>query len=63
MRRNLRRVHLGVIASNTAAIASYVKVGFVEEGRQREHGWIRGRYEDEVVMGLLRADWAVARDQ
>jgi RimJ/RimL family protein N-acetyltransferase len=57
VRRNLRRVHLGVIASNTAAIACYAKVGFVEEGRQREHCWVRGHYEDEVLMGLLRSEW------
>jgi RimJ/RimL family protein N-acetyltransferase len=55
-RRNLRRLYLRALASNAAAIASYRKVGFVEEGRQREHCWVRGRYEDEVVMGLLRSD-------
>ena len=56
-RRNLRRLHLRVTASNAGAIASYRKVGFVEEGRGREHNWVRGRYEDEVTMGLLRSDW------
>jgi RimJ/RimL family protein N-acetyltransferase len=56
-RRNLRRVHLVLIASNEAAIASYRKAGFVEEARRREHCWARGRYVDEVGMGLLRADW------
>jgi RimJ/RimL family protein N-acetyltransferase len=56
-RRNLRRVYLGVTASNVGAIASYRKVGFVEEGRQREHNWVRGHYEDEVKMGLLRSEW------
>jgi len=56
-RRNLRRLHLIVIESNRAAIAAYRKLGFVEEGRRREHCWVRGRYEDEVVMGLLRSDW------
>jgi RimJ/RimL family protein N-acetyltransferase len=29
----------------------------VEEGRHREHCWVRGRYEDEVAMGLLRDEW------
>jgi RimJ/RimL family protein N-acetyltransferase len=57
-RRNLRRLHLAVLASNAAGIASYRKVGFVEEGRRREHCWVRGRYEDEVLMGLLRSEWA-----
>jgi RimJ/RimL family protein N-acetyltransferase len=61
VRRNLRRLHLVVIASNAAAIASYRKLGFVEEGRRREHCWVRGRYEDEVLMGLLRSDWQAAR--
>ncbi|MCU1656599.1 MAG: family N-acetyltransferase [Pseudonocardiales bacterium] len=56
-RRNLRRLYLWVLASNRAAIASYGKVGFVEEGRHREHCWVRGRYEDEVAMGLLRSEW------
>ena len=61
VRRNLRRLHLIVIASNAAGIASYRKVGFVEEGRRREHCWVRGGYEDEVIMGLLRSDWQRAR--
>ena len=56
-RRNLRRLHLAAIASNTAAIGCYRKVGFVEEGRRREHCWVRGHYEDEVIMGLLRDEW------
>jgi RimJ/RimL family protein N-acetyltransferase len=56
-RRNLHRLHLRVTASNTGAIACYRKAGFVEEGRSREHYWVRGRYEDEVTMGLLRSDW------
>jgi RimJ/RimL family protein N-acetyltransferase len=56
-RRNLRRLHLVVVASNERAIASYHKVGFVEEGRLREHAWVRGVYVDEVRMGLLRSEW------
>lgn len=62
VRDNLRRVHLQVIASNAGAIRSYEKCGFQVEGRMREHAWVRGRYEDLVMMGLLRAEWASARD-
>jgi RimJ/RimL family protein N-acetyltransferase len=54
VRQNLRRVHLQAIASNTAAIRAYEKAGFVVEGRLREHAWVRGRYEDIVLMGILR---------
>jgi RimJ/RimL family protein N-acetyltransferase len=54
VRRNLRRIHLQAIASNAAAIRAYEKAGFVIEGRQREHAWVRGAYDDIVLMGILR---------
>lgn len=57
VRCNLRRLHLQAIASNAAAIRAYERAGFVIEGRQREHAWVRGRYEDIVIMGILRSDW------
>jgi RimJ/RimL family protein N-acetyltransferase len=54
VRLNLRRIHLQAIASNTAALRSYEKAGFVVEGRLREHAWVRGTYEDIILMGTLR---------
>jgi RimJ/RimL family protein N-acetyltransferase len=57
VRRNLRRLHLGTIGSNEAALRCYEKVGFVVEGRQREHVWDAGRWVDFVRMGLLRSEW------
>ena len=62
VRGNLRRLHLEVIASNVGAIRAYEKAGFVVEGRQREHAWVRGHYEDIVRMGVIRAEWAAQRD-
>ena len=56
VRRNLRRIHLQAIASNTGALRSYEKAGFVVEGRRREHAWVRGAYEDIVLMGILRSE-------
>ena len=55
-RHNLRRIHLQSIGSNTAAIRAYEKAGFFIEGRQRQHAWVRGAYEDIVRMGILRSD-------
>ncbi|KXC04474.1 GNAT family N-acetyltransferase [Microbacterium hominis] len=57
VRCNLRRVHLQAISSNVGAIRVYEKAGFEVEGRLREHAWVRGAYEDMVVLGLLRTDW------
>ncbi len=56
VRHNLRRIHLQAIASNVAAIRAYEKAGFVIEGRQRQHAWVRGAYEDIVRMGILRSE-------
>jgi RimJ/RimL family protein N-acetyltransferase len=56
VRRNLRRIHLQAIASNSGAIRAYEKAGFVVEGRQRQHAWVRGAYEDIVLMGILRSE-------
>ncbi|MFI5061234.1 MAG: GNAT family N-acetyltransferase, partial [Actinomycetales bacterium] len=63
VRCNLRRVHLQAIASNLGAIRAYEKAGFALEGRQREHAWVRGRYEDIVIMGILRSDWKSRLEQ
>ena len=60
VRRNLHRIHLQAIASNTGAIRAYEKVGFVIEGRQRQHAWVRGTYEDIVLMGILRSEQTLA---
>lgn len=54
VRLNLHRIHLQAIASNAAALRSYEKAGFVVEGRLREHAWVRGAYEDVVLMGIVR---------
>lgn len=62
VRANLRRLHLEVIASNSAAIRVYEKAGFMHEGRQREHAWVRGHYEDVVRMGILRSEWLTGRE-
>lgn len=59
--RNLRRVHLQTLASNAAAVAAYLAVGFVEEGRLREHAWVEGRYDDVVLMAVLRSEWEADR--
>ncbi len=56
--QNLRKIWLETHASNERAIRSYRAVGFVEEGRQREHVWSGGRYDDVVLMGLFRTDFS-----
>ena len=56
--RNLRRIHLQTLASNEPALRAYRAAGFVEEGRRREHAWVEGRYDDVVLMAVLRSEWS-----
>lgn len=55
---NLRRIHLKVHATNARALRAYRAVGFVEEGRLRQHVWSDGAYDDLVLMGVLREEWS-----
>ena len=54
---NLHRVGLTVISYNAAAIRAYERVGFVQEGVRREAIHRDGKRYDEILMGILRAEW------
>lgn len=58
--QNMHKVSLTTDATNERAQRAYRAVGFVEEGRRRQHAWTDGRYVDMVEMGLLRAEWRAA---
>ena len=52
---NLNKLYLRVAAFNARALRLYRHFGFVEEGRQRQQAFIRGRYHDVVLMGLIHS--------
>ncbi len=54
---NLRRVTLTVFEYNERAIHLYHKLGFKDEGRQRQRLRRDGRLWDVLFMGLLREEW------
>ena len=53
----LHRVALRVLAFNERAVASYRKLGFVEEGRERESAFIDGEWHDDLRMSVLDREW------
>jgi len=55
---NLNRAYLRVYAGNARAKRSYEKAGFVEEGRLRQAVYKHGKYDDLIVMSVLRAEWS-----
>lgn len=54
--RGLHRVQLEVLATNTAALRSYEKAGFREDGRMRQSAWVRGEFVDELYLSVLATD-------
>jgi RimJ/RimL family protein N-acetyltransferase len=50
---NLRKLMLHVLADNGGAITFYLKAGFAEAGRLREHFYQDGQYKDVVIMEKL----------
>jgi RimJ/RimL family protein N-acetyltransferase len=53
----LRRIFLEVLETNPRARAVYEHLGFVVEGRLRQHRSKGGRFVDVFVMGLLREEY------
>lgn len=60
---NLNRVFLHVYAENLRAIRAYEKAGFAVEGRLREAVYKHGRYDDVIVMSVLRSEWTVRKKE
>lgn len=54
---NLNRAFLRVYADNVRAVRSYEKAGFVLEGRLREAVYKHGKYDDVLIMSVLRSEW------
>lgn len=54
---NLNRIFLRVYTENVRAVRSYEKAGFVLEGRMREAVYRHGKYDDMLIMSVLRSEW------
>ncbi len=59
---NLHRVSLTVLDYNTRAQRCYEKCGFRVEGRARSSRFRDGRWCDETLMGILRDEFGVSRE-
>ncbi|MCP4177980.1 MAG: GNAT family N-acetyltransferase [bacterium] len=54
---NLNKIKLDVFDFNKRGISSYKKLGFKQEGCLREEIYRFGKYNDVIVMGLLKSEW------
>jgi len=60
---NLHRIYLRVYENNPRAIRSYEKVGYVHEGRMRQAVYKNGKFEDVLLMSVLRLEWDAIKDK
>lgn len=58
---NLHRISSSAFAFNERSIRLHKRVGFREEGRQREAVFNNGKFHDLVLLGLLREEWSEHR--
>lgn len=49
----LRKINLGVVTENFAAVALYERIGFVKEGHLKKHGFYNGKYCDCYRMAIF----------
>jgi RimJ/RimL family protein N-acetyltransferase len=56
--RRFHKCGARVFAHNEASLALQRRLGFVEEGRLRDHVFFAGRHHDLVMMGMLADEFA-----
>ena len=54
--RGFKKAELAVFGTNSRARRLYESLGFETEGISRRHVLIRGKYDDEILMGLWLQD-------
>ena len=53
----LHRVGLQSASFNTGAIRLWERLGFQQDGKDREALWLNGRWHDEVRFSMLEGEW------
>ncbi|KAK1783501.1 acyl-CoA N-acyltransferase [Copromyces sp. CBS 386.78] len=61
MRLGLHRIWLAAFGYNERAVKLYKKLGFVEEGREREAVLYERQWWDIVRLGMLEGEWEALR--
>ena len=58
---NFHRISIGVVGFNQSALAFYRKIGFREEGIQRDGYYCDHQYSDFVMMSILEDEFRALR--
>jgi RimJ/RimL family protein N-acetyltransferase len=60
---NFHRIWLRVLEGNHRARKSYLKAGFIEEGRYRKAEFRHGAYNDIILMSILQDEWFTTKQK
>ncbi|UKZ79970.1 hypothetical protein TrVFT333_007734 [Trichoderma virens FT-333] len=60
-RAGLHRISIRTFSYNSTALHLYRKLGFVEEGRERETCLLDRKWHDTVILGMLEHEWEKVR--
>ncbi|NRQ32441.1 GNAT family N-acetyltransferase [Nonomuraea sp. NN258] len=55
--RRFQKAEAWVYSSNEPSLALHRRLGFVEEGRRRRSRYAAGRYDDEILFGMLNEEF------
>ena len=58
----LEKLYAGAYASNVGSVRAFLKAGWLEEGRSRAHWRSGDSREDNVQLGITRAEWLVGQE-
>lgn len=59
----MHKVRIRAFGWNEGAVRLYARLGFVEEGREREALWHEGRWWDGVEMGMVEGEWRAMEEE
>jgi ribosomal-protein-alanine N-acetyltransferase len=51
-----RKLSAGAMSPNTAIVKAFLRIGYLEEGRLRQHLLIENEYCDHVLLGCLKGE-------
>jgi [ribosomal protein S5]-alanine N-acetyltransferase len=57
---NLHKICAGCYVQNQGSVKAFQKAGFVIEGVRRQHYYCDGKYDDAILLGILRSEGAKA---
>jgi ribosomal-protein-alanine N-acetyltransferase len=53
----LHRISAATGPDNATSIAIITRLGFIEEGRLRDHVFTNGAWRDSILYSLLASEW------